>query len=108
MPVEMNRQTAQIQYADKQRDENQSLQPVVGSLAFRETPDLRSDSESQNYVQNENAEEVRNEIQNVFGARKRDRFFVAFARQRVLFGFRRLWRSLLSCRCIRIGRLRRR
>src|SRR6202000_1536699 len=96
MPIEMNRQAAQIEHGDQQRNEDQSLKPMIRSFSLGESANFRGDAEAQNHDENKDAEQVGNEIQDVFGARIRDRLFIALAGQRVLFGFRRLWRSFIS------------
>ena len=48
MPVEMNRQAAQIEHADQQRNENQPLQPVIRSFSLGEAANFRGDAKSQN------------------------------------------------------------
>src|SRR5580692_11306160 len=92
----MDRQAAQIENRDQQRNENQTLQPMVWSFAFGEGAQPGGDAEPQNYDENKNAEQVGDEIQNVFGARVCNRLFVAVAGQRVHFGFRRLRRSFFG------------
>src|ERR1700733_4001416 len=102
----MDRQAAQIENRDQQRNENQTLQPMVWSFAFGEGAQPGGDAEPQNYDENKNAEQVGDEIQNVFGARVCNRLFVAVAGQRVHFGFRRLRRSFFGGGSVRHGGLR--
>lgn len=99
----MNWQAAQIEHDHQQRNENQSLQPVIRRFAFGEAAQFCGDAKPQNNNQNANTQQIGKEIQHVFGARIRNRLFIAFARQRVLFGLRRLRDLLFGGGIIRNG-----
>src|ERR1700683_3555684 len=80
---------------------------MIWSFSLGKATQPGSDAKPQNHNEDENAEHIGKEIQNVFGARIRDRLFVALARQRVLLGFRRLRRSFSGGGRIGSSRLRR-
>src|SRR5580698_8547757 len=81
---------------------------MVGSFSFGERAQFRGYSESQNDEEHKNAEQVRDRIQNVFGARKCNRLFVTLAGERILLGLWRLRRLSFGVRRTWNSRLRRR
>src|SRR5467141_289482 len=87
MPVQVRRQVQNADGQEKQRHENQSLNPLLVADIFRDVSKLRRPAQSKDQKKEKSAKKIRNEVKRVARPRVRYRLRLALMRKRVLFGF---------------------
>src|ERR1700730_667374 len=116
MPIQVQRQVQNADGQEKQRDEDQPLNPLLVADIFGDVSKLRRPAQPKDKKKEKSAKKIRGEVKRVARPRVRYRLRLALMRKRVLFGscpfrslrFRRrsLWGAGLLRRALRGRRLR--
>src|SRR5260370_12600370 len=91
VPVNAHGQFQNAEGQEKQRDEDQSLNPFLVAGTFGDVAKLGRPAQPQDQKKEKSAKKIRDEVQSVARPRVRHRLPLAFLRKRVFFGPRLLW-----------------